>query len=225
MTFGEPLPDLQMLVSRDLGNGDPRVCDVGLPSPGGVAASPELAFNDDVDVVDAMNDFGCRFDDGQGNALGRNLGIEACTRSMRDFGFGFVDPTTTVQFCAEVTQSWRFHPGDTIVAARIRDLTGQVGARREIVVRVPGEALTPTPTPTMSGTRTPTPTRGAIGCVGDCNVDGIVDINELITGIGIALGRFPEHLCWSIDGDENGTVSVDELIDGVANALDDCAEF
>jgi hypothetical protein len=223
MTLGDPVPDLQMLVSHDLGDGDPRVCDVGPPSPGGVAASPALAFNDEEDVLDAMNDLGCRFDDGQGSPSGRDLGIEACTRSMRDFGFGFVDPTTTAQFCAEVTQSWRFQPGDTVVAARMSDLTGNVGARREIVVRVLGDSPSPTPTRTPSGTRTPTPTRGTIGCVGDCNGDGIVDIDELITGIGIALGRLAPHYCWGIDGNADGNVSVDELVDGVTNALDDCA--
>lgn len=220
MTLGEPVPDLQMLVSRDLGNGDPTVCDVG---QGGIAASPELMFSDDNDVTDAMNDLGCRFNDGQGNTAGRDISLEACTRSMRDFGFGFVDPTTTAQYCAEVTQSWGFQPGDTVVAARIRDRSGEVGARREIVIRVPGDTPTPTPTPTISGTRTPTPTRGAVGCIGDCNHDGVVDVDELITGIGIALGRLPTHYCWSIDGNEDGTVSVVELVDGVTNALDACS--
>jgi hypothetical protein len=224
-TLGDPLPDLQMLVSRDLGNGDPTVCDVGPPRLGGVAASPDLVFNDDGAVIDAMNDVGCRFDDGLGNPAGRDLSIEACTRSMRDFGFGFVDPTTTAQFCAEVTQSWEFQPGDTVVAARMTDLLGNVGARREIVVRVLGDTRTPTPTstPTYSGTRTPTPTRGETGCVGDCNGDDVVAVDELITGIGIALGRIPAHYCWGIDGDEDGTVSVAELVDGVTNALDDCS--
>jgi hypothetical protein len=103
------------------------------------------------------------------------------------------------------------------------DLLGNVGARREIVVRVLGDTPTPTPTPTISGTRTPTPTRGEIGCIGDCNGDGLVDIDELITGIGIALGRFPPHSCWGIDGNADGTVSVAELVDGVSNALDDCS--
>lgn len=224
-TLGEPLPDLQMLVSRDLGDGDPTVCDVGPPRSGGVAASPDLMFSNEGDVIDAMNDLGCRFDDGLGNPAGRSIGIEACTRSMRDFGFGFVDPTTKVQFCAEVTRSWQFQPGDTVVAARLNDLLGNAGARREIVVRVLGDSPTPTPTPTISGTRTPTPTRGAIGCVGDCNLDGTVDIDELITGIGIAIGRLGPHFCWGIDGDENGTVSVDELVEGVANALGDCSSF
>jgi hypothetical protein len=221
MTLGEPVPDLQMLVSRDLGNGDPTVCDVGPPRSGGVAATPDLTFSNDGNVIDAMNDLGCRFDDGLGNPAGRDLGIEACTRSMRDFGFGFVDPTTAVQYCASVSRSWQFQPGETVVAARLSDVLGNVGARREIVVRVLGDSPTPTPTPTRSGT--PTPTRGVGGCAGDCNGDGTVDIDELITGIGIALDRYPLHLCWAVDSDEDGGVSVDEVVVGVSNALGDCS--
>jgi hypothetical protein len=61
------------------------------------------------------------------------------------------------------------------------------------------------------------------GCAGDCNGDGTVDIDELITGIGIALDRYPLHLCWAVDSDEDGGVSVDEVVVGVSNALGDCS--
>ncbi len=61
-------------------------------------------------------------------------------------------------------------------------------------------------------------------CVGDCDDDGSVGINELITGVNIALGSVSADSCTSLDVDENGMVSVSELIAAVNNALGGCAD-
>jgi hypothetical protein len=47
----------------------------------------------------------------------------------------------------------------------------------------------------------------------------------LITSIGIALDRYPVHLCWGVDSDEDGVVGVDEVVAGVSNAWGDCSAF
>lgn len=62
------------------------------------------------------------------------------------------------------------------------------------------------------------------GCVGDCNGDGVVSINELIVGVNIALGRRPVADCPAFDRDANGAVSIAELVAAVNNALSGCAE-
>jgi FG-GAP repeat len=62
---------------------------------------------------------------------------------------------------------------------------------------------------------------GPPACVGDCNVDGTVGINELIVGVNIALGTQP-LTCLALDADHNGTVSISELITAVDRALDGC---
>ncbi len=59
-------------------------------------------------------------------------------------------------------------------------------------------------------------------CVGDCNGDGSVTINELITGVNIALGSSPITACPSFDSSGDGTVAINELIIGVNNALGTC---
>jgi cysteine-rich repeat protein len=59
-------------------------------------------------------------------------------------------------------------------------------------------------------------------CVGDCNGDGSVAINELITGVNIALGSSPVTACASFDTNSDGTVAINELITGVNNALGTC---
>jgi hypothetical protein len=41
-----------------------------------------------------------------------------------------------VQFCALVDVSISFPPGDTLITARLRDVLGNVGTQRQIVVRV-----------------------------------------------------------------------------------------
>ena len=59
-------------------------------------------------------------------------------------------------------------------------------------------------------------------CVGDCNGNGMVQINELILGVNIALGTFPISMCPSFDCQNNGTVPINCLIQGVNNALNGC---
>ena len=59
-------------------------------------------------------------------------------------------------------------------------------------------------------------------CAGDCNSDGMVAINELITGVNIALGSQPVSVCPSFDVSRDGTVAINEIISGVNNALNGC---
>ncbi len=82
---------------------------------------------------------------------------------------------------------------------------------------------TPRPT-TPFGTATPTPTRAGpvLGCPGDCNEDGRVAINELIIGVGIALGSNQLSSCLPMDANDDGRVLVNELILAVNAALRTC---
>ena len=62
---------------------------------------------------------------------------------------------------------------------------------------------------------------GAQPCIGDCNGDGAVEINELVLGVNIALNVLDISECPSLD-DGQGTVTVDRLIAAVNSALCDC---
>lgn len=93
--------------------------------------------------------------------------------------------------------------------------------------RVPAPSGTPTVPVTATATvtvplATPTGTIPARSCVGDCNADDTVSVAELITGVNIALGSRAVESCASLDSDENGDVTVNELITAVNNALNDC---
>jgi len=59
-------------------------------------------------------------------------------------------------------------------------------------------------------------------CVGDCNDDRRVSVNELITGVGIALERQPLSVCPQFDPNLNMRVEINELIRGVNNDLNGC---
>jgi hypothetical protein len=139
------LPDLQLLVSQPLGNGSPEVCDKTLPNPGGVPATDPLAFSDLPPVVNAINDLGCRVDNGAGQPSGRAAAFDACTVDAVTREFGFVNASSTTQYCLPIDRPWGFAPGDTIVAARVRDSSGVVGLPTEIVVRVVAPLATLTP--------------------------------------------------------------------------------
>lgn len=137
-TDGLP-PDLQLLVSRDLGDGNPEVCDVDIDNQifGGVPGFEMAEFDDAPARIDAMNDLGCRVNDGTGAPLGRTL-LSPCTRDR--FGnFTFVDPRSTIQFCLPIARAWQYQAGDTVTAARVRGVDGGLSAVEEIVVRVEGD--------------------------------------------------------------------------------------
>jgi hypothetical protein len=59
-------------------------------------------------------------------------------------------------------------------------------------------------------------------CVGDCNDNGEVAINELIVAVNIALGERDVADCSSADASGDGTVGINELIRCVGNALNGC---
>jgi hypothetical protein len=160
-------PDLQIVLSRPLGDGSAAVCDKARPNIGGVPGTQPLAFSDAPSVVQAMNDLGCRVRDGAGEPVGVQVSGDACTRPNEPSGdYGFIDTASTIQYCLPIAAAWAFPTGETVLAARVRDVSGAVGLTHEIVVRVGAPAATPTgptatrssATPTATATRTPTPT-------------------------------------------------------------------
>jgi len=89
----------------------------------------------------------------------------------------------------------------------------------------PTNSQTPTGTPTPSQTETvsPTPTHTVPVCVGDCDGNNEVTINELISMVNIALGDAPLSECPAGDADHNGEITIDEILRAVNNALGSCA--
>jgi hypothetical protein len=66
------------------------------------------------------------------------------------------------------------------------------------------------------------PSAGAAPCPGDCNSDGSVTVDELISAVNIALGNVGVAVCPEADANADGGVSIDELITAANNALNRC---
>ena len=58
-------------------------------------------------------------------------------------------------------------------------------------------------------------------CVGDCNSNHTVAINELVVGVNIALGLAQPSTCVAFE-DQNQMVTISQLVKGVNNALNGC---
>lgn len=81
------------------------------------------------------------------------------------------------------------------------------------------------PTPTAPTAVTPTATTAPTStedCAGDCRGNGQVTIDDLITGVDIALGNAPMSICAVFDVNGDSRVTIDELIRAVTNALTGC---
>ncbi len=59
-------------------------------------------------------------------------------------------------------------------------------------------------------------------CVGDCNEDGAVSVDELVGAVRAVLEEQPPISCWQVDYDGDGRVTVDEIVRSVREALGQC---
>lgn len=128
------LPNLQIEVSRPLGNGSSDVCDRFATNSGGVPAIDPPSFDSTQTTINTVNDLACRFLDGSGSSGGRSNG-EACVL-FPSGEFHFAKAGTTVQFCGYIDRPLEFPPGDTFVTVRLSDDAGTPGAAAQIVIRV-----------------------------------------------------------------------------------------
>jgi hypothetical protein len=60
-------------------------------------------------------------------------------------------------------------------------------------------------------------------CLGDCDGDGQVSVEELVEGVAIALGSAEPAQCWALDRNADGMVTIDEVLAAVDNGLRACA--
>ena len=75
----------------------------------------------------------------------------------------------------------------------------------------------------ISGMPTPTPTPTHGSCVGDCNGDGQVTVNDLIQMVNVALGNAAVSTCTAGNPNSDGEITVNEIVAAVNNALNRCS--
>jgi hypothetical protein len=99
--------------------------------------------------------------------------------------------------------------------------SGDRAAATTFMISVAADAP-PTPTATATPPPTATPSPPPSDCTGDCDGDGGVTINELITGVNLALGGSAASTCAAFDANGDGEVTIDELLVAVNRALNGC---
>lgn len=77
------------------------------------------------------------------------------------------------------------------------------------------ECVVPTPGPTATATPPP--------CTGDCDDSAAVTVDEILTGVNLALGTSLDSPCPRFDTDGSGTVTVNEILAAVTAALTGCS--
>lgn len=89
--------------------------------------------------------------------------------------------------------------------------------------------VTTSATPLSPATHTPTAMRSPATatatpapCVGDCNNNRIVTVDELLTMVNIALGKGAIGDCAVGAGHNDGAITVDEIVAAVMNSLNGC---
>jgi hypothetical protein len=130
----ETLPNLQIVVSRPLGDGSDIVCDDMPPLLGGVPAVDPPVFT--AATAPAVNDLACRF---SARTVSNDPQAQGpCTRNANG-DYAFVGTGTRVQFCPNsgIDAAIGFPSGDTRVTARVSDVLGQPGPPAAIIIRVP----------------------------------------------------------------------------------------
>jgi len=144
-------PDIEIQVTRPLGDGSTEVCDARKPRIGGIPAINPPSFAETPQISAAINDFSCRFE----TFIESNA---SCTVDGSG-DFSFLKPKDSkVQYCMVVARSWAFQDGDTLVSVRLRDIEGNPGPVEHFVLRKKRVEQTPMakrvlPTPTATAPR------------------------------------------------------------------------
>jgi hypothetical protein len=106
---------------------------------------------------------------------------------------------------AEAADLHRAHPGDRsrIVQLTVNDAVFQ--------------RLFPSTNSTVADLRTVT-----LGCIGDCDRDGNVTVDEILSMVNRALGNSQASVCSRGDLNRDGTITIEEILTAVNNAQKGC---
>jgi len=143
-------------------------------------------------------------------------------------------PTTTPSATSTNTATATATPSDTAAATATPSPTASPAATATSTdtptatsTATPTATSTATPTATSTATASatptssPTPTRTP-ACLGDCNGDGQVTVDEILMMVNIALGNSSVLDCVPGDQSGNGTITVDEILLAVNKAMSGC---
>ena len=143
------------------------------------------------------------------------------TTAMTPTSTSSVTPTATASLTPTATASVTATPTPSASASATRTSSYTV---IPTATATPSATATDTPTPSPTATSTPPPPTATPTpvCPGDCDADGIVRIDEVMTLVNIALGGLDPDACVLGDRNRDGHITVDEILIGVSSALNGC---
>ena len=156
---------------------------------------------------------GARAKDGEDGVFG----------AVREIVVRIGEPTPpTVTFTPSATPTPTRSPAATATVTRTRRPSNTPTETPPTIRFTPTDTRTRTPTRTASLTPTgDTPTPHEY-CAGDCNGDHNVTIADLTKVLTIIIGDVPLESCPEADADEDGNLTIGDMISAVNNALDGC---
>lgn len=129
--------------------------------------------------------------------------------------------------CSACSWAFKVNVSNRTLQGLCRNYTPTATSSRIIIPATPspspGLPDTATPTPTAIPTPSATATHLLKACIGDCDGDGELTIDELVVGVNLALGNRPLAECPSFDADGSGSVTVTELIEAILYNLEGCS--
>jgi hypothetical protein len=134
-------------------------------------------------------------------------------------------PTLAASPTATRTSTSTSGPSPTSTPTRDPTLPTFTATATPTVTPTSTPTITPTITPTETPTETPTatPTLSGARCVGDCDGNRVITIDEPVTGVRLNMeNASPDPDCPAADANDDDRVTVDENIQSVINALRGC---
>ena len=210
-------PDVSLLASP-MSAGYVMVVDGAVSVAGGTsAAAPSWAG-----IVALLNDANGRAGSGSMNALLYKLGREQYAGSGLAVFHDVTHGNNGFDRVAGYVAGTGYDLASGLGSPDVAVLAQAFELALPTVTHTPAPTATSTPTPTIPPA-TPTPSAIGAPCAGDCNGDGAVTVDELVLGVGIALGNQLLSACPNLDVNRDGQVTVAELLQAVDAAVRGCA--
>jgi hypothetical protein len=136
-----------------------------------------------------------------------------------------VTPSATQSATVASTMSGTAAPSPTATVAETvttTDTPTPTPATSQAPTNTPTDTPPSTETSTPAGEATLTPTPTPRLCAGDCNTDGTVTVDDLLTLVNVARGALDPGACMPGDANNDHQITVDDILTAVRNALSGC---
>ncbi|HUI28472.1 MAG TPA: SCE4755 family polysaccharide monooxygenase-like protein [Candidatus Kryptonia bacterium] len=150
--------------------------------------------------------------------LPANITCTKCTLQVLEFMSSHTAPCF-YHHCADISIQAEVEAATPTPSPTNTQTPTRIAAQTPTASQTASAPGTPTQIPTPSIMPTPVSARP---CVGDCDHNQSVTVDELVVLVRIALGELPSEFCPALDPNNGNLVTVDVLVTAVNNDLSGC---